>query len=402
MAFLVNSQKRRNSKVLVNDNFKYIKNKVTKTNIHWRCWRKTNCSGKVTTNIFDITSDNPDIQINNSTPHNHTDEHDMLYHMELKRSMDDAIERDPTKPIRRVYTDTVTRADTDRVPQFSFVRSSLFRKRASLLPPIPHDIDEVNIEGEWRETWNGDRFFRQKDGNWGNLIFATKANLKILEKCTTVYIDGTFKTCPGPYAQFVTIHGLYRGRVLPFAMCLMSGKTIGHYRQFLAYIKGAVRRATHRDFEPGNIVCDFEQALIIAINTELPTTRKCGCYFHFTQNLWRKIQGLGLSGAYQTVPRLEKILRKFMALGYLPVQLIRNNFRLHSQDARTRRYIARYPELGDFIRYFEGNYINGVFEPRLWNVFRRNSDMRTNNHVEGNCQEILTLGNTANLITSLK
>ena len=28
-----------------------------------------------------------------------------------------------------------------------------------------------------------------------------------------IYIDGTFKTCPAPYSQFVTVHGNFHGRV---------------------------------------------------------------------------------------------------------------------------------------------------------------------------------------------
>ena len=47
---------------------------------------------------------------------------------------------------------------------------------------------------------------------------------------------------------------------------------------------------------PDRVVTDFEVAAMNAIRAELPAVRVNGCYFHFTQSLWRKIQELGLSG----------------------------------------------------------------------------------------------------------
>lgn len=37
-------------------------------------------------------------------------------------------------------------------------------------------------------------------------------------------------------------------------------------------------------------MCNFKVALISALETELPHTNVCDCYFHFCQRLWRKIQ----------------------------------------------------------------------------------------------------------------
>ena len=57
-------------------------------------------------------------------------------------------------------------------------------------------------------------------------------------------MDGTFKTCPRVFDQFVTIHGMYLGRVVPFIMVLMSGKTELMYRALLRHVKRKVERVT--------------------------------------------------------------------------------------------------------------------------------------------------------------
>jgi hypothetical protein len=72
-----------------------------------------------------------------------------------------------------------------------------------------------------------------------------------------------------------------------------------------------------------------------------------------------------------------------MALAHLPVPLVRLNFGLLSTARSTRRLIKRYPALFDFIRYLENNYIFGQYTVQRWNIYDRNIDTRTNNHVEG-------------------
>lgn len=110
-----------------------------------------------------------------------------------------------------------------------------------------------------------------------------------------------------------------------------------------------------------------------------------GCYYHFCQSLWRKIQELGLSVAYRRDYHVKKFCRKLMTLAYIPLALVRLNFRLIFASNTIRRMIRQYPAIATFIQYFQATYIDGIFKPRLWNVYDRDMDFRTNNHVEGFC-----------------
>ena len=71
------------------------------------------------------------------------------------------------------------------------------------------------------------------------------------------------------------------------------------------------------------VVSYYEQSLIAAVETELPNTRISGCYFHFGQNLWRRVQSLGLARDYRQNRRLKKTIRKVIAIGYLPMALVK-------------------------------------------------------------------------------
>ena len=44
------------------------------------------------------------------------------------------------------------------LPTFSSMRSSLYRKRRERLPPLPRSVEDLNFEGEWSKTLNGEDF----------------------------------------------------------------------------------------------------------------------------------------------------------------------------------------------------------------------------------------------------
>ncbi|CAL8270939.1 unnamed protein product [Merluccius merluccius] len=82
--------------------------------------------------------------------------------------------------------------------------------------------------------------------------------------------------------------------------------------------------------------------------------------------------------------RLAAIIRKVMALGHLPLPVVQNNFDLLLHHRNTRRTQRDHPELQDFFLYVRNTYVHpgAAFPPAMWNVFQRNMEQRTNNHVE--------------------
>ena len=279
--------------------------------------------------------------------------------------------------------------DRPVLPKFYSIRWQLQRAKSSMQPQIPDSIEDVEIDGPWGQTWMGEEFLLRNHArdcadrcDWDCFIFATEENLRVLQQCRDLYIDATFRTCPEPFSQVLTIMGNYHGRHLTLVNCLMGQRTVGHYRHLMKALKRKIRQLTHNRFNPTNIVCDFEIPLLNAVQTEFPRSRHSGCYFHFCQCLWRKIQELGLARTYKQDLQLQKVIRKFMAIGYLPVVLVRNNFNILSQSRRVQNMVGIYDALNDWIGYIRNNYINGQFRPILWNVYERNMDMRTNNWME--------------------
>ena len=400
----------RGGKVLLYNGYKYQKNRERTSAIYWRCWRKE-CRANLQTNLFGLEDQNPDIRILQESPHNHEDDELVAGHDKILDTLRENIRQDPRVPLKRVY-DSISRRHAqgggDREPMLEFhrARSTMSRTRLEYVPAVPRDIEDVVIRGPWENTWSNEKFAMFNDNDWGILIYATDENLENLRQCSEIYCDGTFRTCPRPYEQYFTIHGKYRNRVLCFVNCLMVSRNIADYRKVFQTLKTKIRELTGHRWRPRRVICDFEQALIAAVETELRNAQVSGCYFHFNQSLWRKVQSLGLAGRYRQHRALKKVIRKVMAIGYLPLLLVRQNFHLLRTSQRTVRLCRRFPELTEFLDYFNRNYLNanGSFPPQMWNVFDRTMDNRTNNSVESKGFleiETRTMDRTVNLILKI-
>lgn len=209
--------------------------------------------------------------------------------------------------------------------------------------------------------------------------------LSALQKAKRLFIDGTFRTAPKPYTQFITVHGEIGGFVVPVAFVLSTGKLAFQYRKIFQVLKREVTILTNNDLQPDQIITDFEKGLMTAIAFEFPRSKLSGCYFHFTQTLWRGVQRFGLSTVYKQDRKLRKMVRRVMSIGFLPTLLVRQNFNLLRASRRTQVTIARHPRAGDWLDFIERNYVqqNSAFPPSVWNVYDRSCSTRTNNHAEG-------------------
>ena len=115
-------------------------------------------------------------------------------------------------------------------------------------------------------------------------------------------------------------------------------------------------------FQIVNVVTDYERGIISAIETNFPEWHHFGCYFHYTQSIYRKIQELGLSQAYKNNPVVKMIFRKFMSVAFVPLDQVLNCLQDLVQDARTPFLVRQYPAIADFLFYFRRIWID-TFDP---------------------------------------
>ncbi|KRY45231.1 hypothetical protein T03_8571, partial [Trichinella britovi] len=124
--------------------------------------------------------------------------------------------------------------------------------------------------------------------------------------------------------------------------------------------------------EPAKFVCDFETALIPAIQGNFPNTQVQGCFFHFCQALLRQVGRLGLRNDYINNQEVRKKVKMLMALAFLPVHLAPAGFEIIN--------VGMSGQLEALYQYFQQEWLPAT-NIKLWNV--HGVSVRTNNHLEG-------------------
>ena len=225
---------RRGSKSLLIDGFKYLLNKSTETTRYWRC-ATTGCRSTVSTNCFDTDLPNPVVFIKkHPADHTHVPDEAVNTLDKFKEQCRMRVTDNPSASAHEAYSHVLATHhqgpdDLQPIPTFRYVSATLQRSKNVNLPPIPATLQDINIPNSWANTWRGDRFLLEKyvdpqRPGWGFLIYATDQDLAIISNAEENFMDASFRSCPPPFAQYFTIHGTYKRKVLVLASVFMTRK----------------------------------------------------------------------------------------------------------------------------------------------------------------------------------
>ena len=110
------------------------------------------------------------------------------------------------------------------------------------------------------------------------------AHSKLLLHSTQLYVIHALRGGPNP---------LEDGHLLPSLFVLLANKTEATYMRMWEQIQ-----ILCTDALPTHLIVDFEKAVINSFQHFWPTTNIKGCFFHLTQNIWRKVQAEGMQAQY--------------------------------------------------------------------------------------------------------
>ncbi|KII64465.1 hypothetical protein RF11_03872 [Thelohanellus kitauei] len=230
------------------------------------------------------------------------------------------------------------------------------RKSESFPFPLPSYASDLVIPEELKIYYRGERLilFDIFDVIVGRvLICRTDRQKTSLEHSRSVYFDGTFKTVPSIFFQLFTIHAEYNNAILLSAFIFFQRKTRECYNMVWNIL------TTNLDLNFSSSMSDFESASINSFKEHFPNCRSSGCFFHFTQNIWRKIQSCGLSTDYINNGETRLYLKILSALAFCePICVV--SYYKQLEDYFNNLQII--PRLRQILTYFEDTYI-GRFHP---------------------------------------
>lgn len=363
----------------------YFKDVEKGEKVYWKCAffekRKTNCPARI------ITVDDKISKI--TKEHNHIADASEVEATKVyeKIRINSKISNDPPHKIISTASTTCSITAAPKLPSVSSMKRSIRNIRQKNLqgPALPTNRSEIIFLEEYTKTYKNENFLLYDAGPVDEriLIFTTEQNLQLLSNSKHWYIDGTFKTVPLLFQQLLTVHGLQHNLSVPLVYALLPKKSERIYDQFFQELKNL-----KSSLVPATITTDFEKALINACNIAFPSCRKRGCFFHFSQCIFRMIQRNGLKKRYETDSEFAFKLKMLCAIAFVPVDDIVMAFeQLYDSEI--------FPsEAESVINYFEDTWIGRPnrkqrkppqYPYELWNLYQTVLDdlPRTNNSVEG-------------------
>ncbi|CAF0983812.1 unnamed protein product [Brachionus calyciflorus] len=225
----------------------------------------------------------------------------------------------------------------------------------------PKTLDEIVLPEQLLKTFNGDEFLLYdsgKDDEERFFIFGTEKNLKLIEN-GHIYVDGTFEIAPDLFYQIYSVHVLIDSKCYPVLYIPLPKKTQKLYERFLSVIESKI------DCHPISINCDFERAMINASQKIFPKIKVHGCFYHFNQSLWRKIQANNLEEAYNNLDSTSltdyrKLIKLPVVLSYIPPEDVHDIFETYKKKLDSNDPIQ--VKIGSFYEYFENTYLGRLTE----------------------------------------
>ena len=131
-------------------------------------------------------------------------------------------------------------------------------------------------------------------------------------------------------------------------------------------------------FTPTSALLKFETAAHNAVNETFPGIITKGCFFHYTQWIWRRAQATGLQIPYKDNEDVKLFVRRAAILPLVPLDVIEDVW-FQALEDRDDANITQLTE--QFTDYVTEQWVEG--DRTLWNRFGTEGP-RTTNNVEPN------------------
>ena len=310
----------------------------------------------------------------------------------------------------QIYVDTLQTETVEvraAVGKTDSVKRTIRRQRNKNLPKDPASLQDLILPEDWQHTCEPYRhpfllFDSGSDSEDRILVFGTAQALRHLCSSDIWYMDGTHPSSPGLFKQLYIIRAPLGDSAVTCVYALLPGKSQQIYEELFGALD---RKCEQMGFspDPTTVVTDFEQAAILAFrNTFGEQVIHRGCFYHLTQNTWRKIQQLSLVDQYMTDDNVKLFCGMIDGRAFLPVDAVADGMGYLKDNTSDG--------LEGLLEYFDKTYVSGsfrriqrapvdgddevqpvrvrrvqpLFPPQLWNVHQATIDneARTNNMCE--------------------
>ncbi|XP_078539560.1 uncharacterized protein LOC144824317 [Lissotriton helveticus] len=364
----------------------YCKDKFVEPRSHWRCvqYFSSHCTGRAVTLGETVVR---------TTDHNHSAS---AMEIEVRENVQQIkllahTSNENCGTILREVAQNIPMHVAGSMPSIPNLRRMVQREKVASNPQhiTPRTFEDINLPNHLLLTFSNETFllYDNFDVLKRILIFSTNHNILTLVNSPIWMMDGTFKSTPHPFFQIYTVHANINNTTVPLVYDLLPDKQSSTYTEFLSVLKSKTMNKS-----PAKVIIDFELAMISTITKLYPETQNQGCFFHFSQAYWRKIQKSSLVEDYLASSKLQFELRKLTALCFVPPESVDEYY---TAITESEFFTENEDKLAPILNYFEDTWIGRLgrsgrkrkpkYPIEWWNCYSTclEGGAKTNNAVEG-------------------
>ena len=160
----------------------------------------------------------------------------------------------------------------------------------------------------------------------------------------------------------------------------MPGKAEEDYNDFFLLLKRLVGdNCNGNTMKVKKVICDFEQAIHNSILESFgPDTEVYGCFFHFSQCIWRRVQSAGMVTNF--MDKNSKIRRFFtlvVSMAHVPPNRLKEAYGILKEFKLDTEEENEFKQ--DLLRYLNQQWLNNKNMPvKRWNVWKRKKNLTNN------------------------
>ncbi|XP_073967357.1 uncharacterized protein [Choristoneura fumiferana] len=221
----------------------------------------------------------------------------------------------------------------DKLPTFHKVRDSLYKARQKSTHTQFDNFEDIAIPENLAKN-----FVCVQDTDI--LICVTSECKDWITGLKTYFLDGTFKSVPKPFIQLYTIHvdigsDEEHTKVVPCVYALLPDKRQCTYERLFKAVEQNIPT-----FRPEFIKVDYEIGAINALRSIFPSAAISGCYFHYSQALYKNADIFGTTSSREGARHVAKCA----ALAHLPALKIHEGWMIISAASPQMSEITRFNE----------------------------------------------------------
>ena len=150
------------------------------------------------------------------------------------------------------------------------------------------------------------------------LMIGSVENLKQIEWCNILYMDGKSWTVPFIFKELFSIHGMIGNKPFPLVFFLLPDcETATYEKAFQLFLdKLAFHHVSLHNLECIHSGCD--DSLSTSFGKCFPNVNHVGCYSNFAQSNFYKVNELGLNTKYKDDEKFRTTINMCIALAFTP------------------------------------------------------------------------------------